>query len=192
MELIFASHNENKVSEISAALPKEIKILSLNDIGFHNEIIENGITLEENSKIKAETIYKLTSKNVFADDTGLFVEALNGAPGVYSARYAGTGNSVDNIEKLLNELNGETNRKAYFKTVICLYWKDEIHYLEGEIHGRILEGQIGKSGFGYDPVFVPDNYEMSFAEMSLDEKNKISHRAMAIRKLIEFLSDKFN
>lgn len=186
MELIFASHNENKVSEIRAVLPKEIKILSLNDIGFHDEIEENGHTLEENSKIKAETIYKLSGKNVFADDTGLFVEALNGAPGVYSARYAGTGNPADNIIKLLDELKSKSNRNAFFKTVICLYWNGEIHFLNGEIHGKIREEQKGHSGFGYDPVFIPDGYEISFAEMRSDEKNKISHRARAVQKLIDF------
>lgn len=189
MELIFASHNEHKVEEIRAVLPKAIKILSLNDIGFYDEIEENGNTLEENSKIKAETIYKITGKNVFADDTGLFVAVINGAPGVFSARYAGTGNSKDNIEKLLNELKNESNRKAYFKTVICLYWNDKIHFLSGEIHGSIIHETKGLSGFGYDPIFVPDTYEQTFAEMNLTEKNKISHRAKAIENLVKFFKD---
>lgn len=187
MELIFASHNENKVTEIREILTGKIKLLSLNDIGFFDEIEENGLSLEENAKIKAETIYNKTGKNVFADDTGLFVEALDGAPGVYSARYADTGDSKDNIKKLLNELHGQKNRSAYFKTLICLFWKDEIHFISGEIHGQITEEQKGKSGFGYDPVFLPDGYNMNFAEMDLKQKNEISHRARAVQKLINFV-----
>ncbi|MGB3453749.1 MAG: RdgB/HAM1 family non-canonical purine NTP pyrophosphatase [Moheibacter sp.] len=189
MELIFASHNENKVNEIRAVLPKDIHLLSLNDIGFHQEIEENGNTLEENSRIKAETIYKIYGKNVFADDTGLFVESLEGAPGVYSARYAGTGNSADNIEKLFKELKTKSNRKAYFKTVICLFWKNEIHFLSGEIHGEIIDEIRGSEGFGYDPVFVPESYGLTFAEMDLNEKNQISHRARAVQKLINFVEN---
>lgn len=189
MELIFASHNENKVNEIRAVLPKDIHLLSLNDIGFHQEIEENGKTLEENSRIKAETIYKIYGKNVFADDTGLFVESLDGVPGVYSARYAGTGNSADNIEKLLKELKNKSNRKAYFKTVICLFWKDEINFLSGEIQGEIIDENRGSAGFGYDPVFVPEGYGLTFAEMDLTEKNRISHRARAVQKLINFVEN---
>jgi len=189
MELIFASNNENKVNEIRAVLPSEIKILSLNDIGFHDEIEENGDTLEENSRIKAETLHKLTGKNVFADDTGLFVEALKGAPGIHSSRYAGTGNSADNIRKLLKELEGIANRKAFFKTVICLFWKDEIHFLSGKIEGKIIDQIKGAEGFGYDPVFVPDNYEQTFAEMNQSQKNKISHRAKAVENLIRFFEN---
>lgn len=187
MDLIFASHNENKVSEIRALLPDGIRLLSLNDIGFHDEIEEIGLTLEQNAQIKAETIYKITGKNVFADDTGLFVDALNGEPGVYSARYAGTGNSTDNIAKLLRELKGKSNRSAFFKTVICLFWNGEIHFLNGEIHGEIIENQKGDSGFGYDPIFQPNGYEITFAEMDLSEKNQISHRALAVKKLINFV-----
>lgn len=186
MDVIFASHNENKVSEIRAILPEKINLLSLNDIGFLDEIEENGTTLEENSKIKAETLYKLTGKNVFADDTGLFVESLNGAPGVHSARYAGTGNSKDNREKLLKELENSTHRKAYFKTTICLFWKDEIYFFNGEIHGEIIPEERGEKGFGYDSIFVPDSYNQTFAEMNLNEKNKISHRTKAVEKLINF------
>src|SRR5690625_505594 len=125
MDLIFASHNENKVNEIRAVFPEDIRVLSLNDLNFHEEIEETGSTLEENSKIKAETIYRTTRKNVFADDTGLFVNALNGAPGVFSSRYAGTGNSLDNMKKLLKVLENETDRSAYFKTQICLIYEGE-------------------------------------------------------------------
>lgn len=189
MDLIFASHNENKVNEIRAVLPPEIKLLSLNDIGFYEEIEETGTTLEENSKIKAETIYKLTRKNVFADDTGLFVEALNGAPGVHSSRFSETGNSEDNIRKLLEELKDVTNRKAYFKTVICLFWKGEIYILDGKIQGEIINELRGEKGFGYDPVFVPETYNQTFAEMSVEEKSKISHRTKAVENLIKFVEN---
>lgn len=188
MELIFASHNENKVSEIRAMLPGFVELKSLNDIGYHTEIEETGTTLEENSKIKAETIYKLTGKNVFADDTGLFVDALDGAPGVFSSRYAGTGVSEDNIIKLLKELKGKENRDAHFKTVICLINNGKTHFLEGRVDGIILKEKRGDDGFGYDPVFLPDNHELSFAEMDLNQKNKISHRYKAIQKLLEFIS----
>ena len=187
MELIFASHNENKVEEIRQILPENLTILSLNDIHFQNEIPETGSTLEENAKIKAETVHKLTGKIVFSDDSGLFVEALNGAPGVYSARYAGTGNSKDNIEKLLKELDGNQNRKAYFKSVFCVITDDQTVYLDGEVHGKILKEIRGKDGFGYDPVFVPDGYGKTFAEMKPEEKNRLSHRYKAVQKLIKFI-----
>lgn len=187
MELIFASHNENKVSEIRAVLPEFIQLLSLNDINFYEEIEETGKTLEENAQIKAETIYQKFQKNVFADDTGLFVTALNGAPGVYSARYAGTGNSADNIQKLLKELDKVDDRSAYFKTQICLIWQNEMHFLDGEIHGQILTAEKGNHGFGYDPIFQPNGYQESFAEMDLAQKNEISHRALAVKKLVNFM-----
>lgn len=189
MDLIFASHNENKVSEIRSILPKGIHLLSLTDIDFHTEIEETGSTLEANAKIKAETIYEKTGKNVFADDTGLFVEALNGEPGIYSSRYAGTGNSTDNIIKLVGEMKGKENRKAYFKTVICLIWEGEVHFLSGEVHGEIIEDERGLSGFGYDPIFIPNGYSQTFAEMNLEEKNRISHRSKAVEKLINFVEN---
>lgn len=189
MELIFASHNEGKVKEIKAMVSDKIQILSLNDIGFHEEIDETGNTLEENSRIKAKAIHDLTGKNVFADDSGLFVEALCGAPGVFSARYAGTGNSSDNIIKLLNELNENLNRNAYFKSVFCLFLNDEEFYFDGEIHGQILHEQKGNDGFGYDPVFSPNGYNLTFAEMNSEEKNLISHRSKAVQKLINFIEN---
>lgn len=189
MELIFASHNEHKVEEIRAILPERIRLLSLNDIGFQDEIEETGSTLEANAQIKAETIFKLTGKNVFADDTGLFVEALNGLPGVHSARYAGTGKFEDNIVKLLNELNGKTNRNAYFKTVICLIWEGKKYFPEGIIEGQIQEQAVGSDGFGYDPLFLPDGFQKTFAEMTAIEKNHISHRFIAVQKLIEILEN---
>lgn len=189
MDLIFASHNVNKVKEIRAVLPASINLLSLTDINFNSEIEETGFTLEENAKIKAETIFKQTGKNVFADDTGFFVEALNGAPGIYSARYAGTGNSRDNIQKVLKELEGIENRKAYFKTVICLVWEKEFHFLSGEIHGEIIENLRGENGFGYDPIFKPKGYSETFAEMCIKHKNRISHRSLAMEKLINFVEN---
>ena len=190
MDLIFASHNENKVKEIRAILPQWLNILQLNDIDFHNEIEETGSTLEENAQIKAETIYNLTGKNVFADDSGLFVEALNGAPGVYSARFAGTGNSQDNIEKLLQEMSGFSNRKAAFRAVFCVIWNGEISFLNGKVEGEILSESKGLDGFGYDPIFVPTGYQQTFAEMNPSEKNQISHRFHAVQKLINFLENR--
>lgn len=189
MDLIFASHNENKVKEIRAILPKWLTILSLNDIDFQEEIEETGSTLEENAQIKAETIFKLTGKNVFADDSGLFVDALNGAPGVFSARYAGTGNSQDNIEKLLDELKNHSDRKAEFRAVFCVIWNGELSFLSGKVEGEILPESKGLDGFGYDPVFIPIGHSQTFAEMNPEEKNKISHRYHAVQKLINHLEN---
>ncbi len=189
MELIFASHNEGKVKEIKSMVSTKIQILSLNDIGCYEEIEETGTTLEENARIKAVKIQEITGKNVFADDSGLFVEALNGKPGVFSARYAGTGKSEDNIMKLLNELNEESNRNAYFKSVFCLILNDEEFFFDGEVHGKIISQQRGNDGFGYDPVFVPNDYDSTFAEMNPAEKNLISHRYKAVQKLINFIEN---
>lgn len=187
MELIFASHNENKVEEIRKLLPSTVQLRSLNNIGYLEEIDEPGITLEENAKIKAKTIFDVTQKTVFADDSGLFVDALRGAPGVFSARYAGTGNSEDNIVKLLTELENETHRTAYFRCVFCFLSKDFEHYFDGEIHGKIANEPTGKNGFGYDPVFIPDGFAKTFAELSPTEKNQMSHRAIAVKKMINFI-----
>ncbi len=187
MELIFASHNENKVNEIRQMLPDSIQLLSLNDIGFHDEIAETGSSLEENAKIKAETIFNLNGKPVFADDSGLFVEALSGAPGVYSARYAGTGNSQDNIRKLLAELGENENRLAYFMTVFCIISQNGAFYLDGKAEGNITKQPKGVEGFGYDPVFLPHGFNKTFAEMTHEEKNQISHRHKAVQKLINFV-----
>lgn len=189
MELIFASHNENKVQEIRHMLPESIQLLSLNDIHFHDEIEETGSTLEENAKIKAQTIYKLTRKPVFADDSGLFVNALGGEPGVYSSRYAGTGNSQDNIHKLLKELGDNPNRSAYFMTVFCVINPNGIFYFDGKAEGEIVAEQRGTEGFGYDPVFVPQGFTETFAEMNPDTKNQISHRSKAVQKLINFVQN---
>lgn len=189
MELVFATHNKGKVHEIQNIIGDNIKILSLTDIGYLEEITETGSTFNENAFIKANTIYQIYKKPVFADDSGLEVRALNGRPGVYSARYAGVGlkNFEPHIIKLLNELNGVEDRKARFRTVICFIINDQTYYFEGIINGQIIDHQRGNNGFGYDPIFVPDGYTKTFAEMDLAEKNKISHRSQAIRKMIDFI-----
>lgn len=188
--LIFASHNANKVKEIRALLP-EYSIHSLSDLGFMEDIPETGTTLEENAKIKADRIFQEFQKPVFADDTGLLVEALNGAPGVYSARYAGAdANAEANMEKLLKALGKETNRKAHFKTSICLINQNgSSHFFEGRVDGEILTSKAGNEGFGYDPIFKAEGEVLSFAEMDSQAKNEISHRGRALRALINFLQD---
>ncbi|OYU96826.1 MAG: non-canonical purine NTP pyrophosphatase, RdgB/HAM1 family [Bacteroidetes bacterium B1(2017)] len=188
MNLIFASHNANKTKEISALLTGLVTVSSLSDIGYTQEIIESGSTLNENAFIKANTIFLHSSQNCFADDTGLLVDALNGQPGVYSARYAGPeNNSQKNNAKLLNALEFVENRKAKFVTVICLFWKGQTHYFEGVLEGEITTEIKGEKGFGYDPIFRPLGSNRNLAEMELAEKNAISHRAKAFQKMLEFL-----
>lgn len=189
--LIFASNNAHKLSEIRNLLENIVEIQSLKDINLEGDIPETSDTLEGNATQKAEWIYNRIGQDCFADDTGLEVEALDGAPGVYSARYAGEGCSfADNVNKLLKAMDGQTNRKARFRTVICLIENGEKHYFEGIVNGTIIEKGSGNMGFGYDPIFVPDGYDISFAEMPLDEKNKISHRGLATQKLVEYLKNK--
>ena len=188
MELIFATHNQNKVEEITAILPPVIEIKSLRDINFKNEISETSDTLQGNALIKARTIFNQFKRNCFADDTGLEVEVLNGDPGVLSARYAGNQNiAIDNIKKLLRKLKNHDNRKAQFRTVIALIYDRNEYFFEGIIKGKIIGEAKGNNGFGYDPIFQPENYFLSFAQLDKEEKNKISHRAKAFRKLINFL-----
>ena len=188
MELIFATHNQNKVEEITAILPPVIEIKSLRDINFKNEISETSETLQGNALIKARTIFNQFKRNCFADDTGLEVEVLNGNPGVLSARYAGNQNiAIDNIKKLLRKLKNHDNRKAQFRTVIALIYDRNEYFFEGIIKGKIIREAKGNNGFGYDPIFQPENYFLSFAQLDKEEKNKISHRAKAFRKLINFL-----
>lgn len=187
MELIFATHNEDKVKEVQAMMPDFVSLLSLNDCHIKEQIEEIGSSLEENARIKAETIYEITGKDVFSDDSGLFVEMLNGAPGVHSARYSGTDSMVDNISKLLLKMDGFEDRRAYFKSVICLVYNGQAQFFEGKINGRILDEVKGEGGFGYDPLFVPDGYESTFAQMPAEKKNQISHRSKAVQKLIDFL-----
>ena len=186
-KLVFATNNLHKLEEVSAILGNQIELLSLNDINCHTDIPETADTLEENALLKSRFIYENYGMNCFADDTGLEVEALEGAPGVYSARYAGDGhNSEANMIKLLDNLKEKKNRKAQFRTAISLI--DGKEYLfEGIIKGEIGTIKKGDSGFGYDPIFVPEGYNETFAELGSDIKNKISHRALAINKLCEFL-----
>ncbi len=189
MELIFATHNNNKVKEVTKMLPSYLSMKSLTAIDFFEEIEETGETFEENALLKAKTIFNKTGKNVFADDSGLVIEALDGAPGVYSARYAGTGKDEDNIAKALKELDGKTNRKAYFISIFCLILNGKEYFFEGRVNGTIATEIIGDNGFGYDPIFIPDGFSKSFAQMTPEEKNAISHRGKAIGKLNNFLTN---
>lgn len=188
MKLVFATHNHNKFEEVKKLVPKTIHLVSLTDIGCLKEIPETGKTLEENARLKADYITQNYGLSCFADDTGLLVEALNGAPGVYSARYAGSHkNADDNINKLLLALKGHNERNARFKTSIALNINEEQHLFEGIVEGGITTEKRGAGGFGYDPVFQPKGYDQTFAELSLEVKNQIGHRGRAIRKLICFL-----
>lgn len=190
MQLVFASNNKNKIKEIQLLVPNSIQILSLEDIGCLDEIPETANTIEGNAILKANYVTEKFGYNCFADDSGLEIDALNGAPGVYSARYAGEPKDDNkNIEKVLENLSDKNNRKANFKTVICLNLDGEQHLFTGIINGKISNEKIGTNGFGYDPVFVADGYEKTFAELSMEEKSSISHRGIAVRQLVAFLSD---
>ena len=186
--LVFATHNSHKASEINNLLGGLYQINELDAIGITEDIPENGDTLEANAREKARYVYDRTGLDVFADDTGLEVEALGGRPGVYTARYAGEEcDSVKNMKKLLAELEGQPNRRARFRTVICLIEGGVEHLFEGVVNGTITKSFSGTEGFGYDPVFMPDGENRTFAEMPLSEKNKISHRGLAVGKLVNFL-----
>lgn len=189
-KLVFATNNNHKLEEIRAILGQQIDILSLKDINCHEDIPETAETLEGNALIKARFVYEHYHLDCFADDTGLEVEALNGAPGVYSARYAGGEghDSEANMKKLLQEMQGKANRKARFRTVIAFIESGDTHLFEGTVHGKITEEKHGDSGFGYDPIFRPDGFSETFAEMGNEAKNQISHRANAVKKLCEYLS----
>ncbi|GAA4756606.1 MULTISPECIES: non-canonical purine NTP diphosphatase [Flavobacterium] len=188
MELVFASNNKNKIKEIQQLVPSDITILSLEDIGCDVDIPETADTIEGNAILKADYITKNYGYPCFADDSGIEVDALNGAPGVYSARYAGEEKDDNkNIDKLLFELSEKTNRKANFKTVIALNLEGSQHLFTGIINGEIITERKGNNGFGYDPIFVADGYETTFAEMSMEEKATISHRGKAVKQLISFL-----
>lgn len=189
MKIVFATHNKNKLKEVAELLPN-IELLSLTDIGCTEDIPETENTLEGNAIIKANYVTQKYGYPCFADDTGLLVDALNGEPGVYSARYAGEhGNAEKNMNLLLEKLKNENNRFAHFKTIICLNLNDDQYLFEGICEGEILTGKQGEKGFGYDPIFKPNNYSISFAEMSLNEKGKISHRGLAVQKLICFIQN---
>ena len=187
--LIFATNNKHKVEEVCAALNGTVEIATLAEAGLSGEIPETADTLQGNALQKARWVWKRTHADCFADDTGLEVDALGGAPGVYSARYAGEHCSFDdNIDKLLQALDGEENRRACFRTVICLIENGQERYFEGRVDGQILtERHSNGEGFGYDPVFMPDRFAVSFAEMPLEVKNTISHRGLAVKKLIDYL-----
>lgn len=188
-KLVFATHNLHKLEEIRNIL-KNHEVLGLPDIGCHEDIVEDADNLQGNAKIKADYVTNNFHLDCFADDTGLEVEALGGAPGVYSARYAGEGCSYhDNVVKLLKALDGVENRKARFRTVIALNINGEQYFFEGVVNGKILTEEHGDGGFGYDPIFQPDGYDLSFSEMKMEEKNEISHRGRATAKLVEFLNN---
>lgn len=188
-EIVFATNNPHKLEEARAILSGSLKVLSLADIGCHDDIPETAETLEGNALIKARWVKEKYGYDCFADDTGLMVEALQGAPGVYSARYAGPQCSPDdNIRLLLKNMEGESNRKAKFATVVALIYQGKEYIFEGEVKGEISQTEGGTAGFGYDPIFVPENSSLSFAEMSSEDKNKISHRGRAMAKLAKFFS----
>lgn len=191
MEIVFASNNAHKLEEVRSKLPKEFKVLSLKEVLRDVDIPETGDTLDENASIKSRYVFERTGKNCFSDDTGLEIAALNGEPGVYSARYAGEGCSFqDNMDKVLGKMEGAQDRSACFRTVISLILNGEEYFFEGRVDGEILTEEHGEKGFGYDPIFRPDGFKESFAEITMEQKNEISHRGRAVQKLVEFLKAK--
>jgi XTP/dITP diphosphohydrolase len=201
MKIVFATNNQHKLSEVRQILGDSIEVLSLNDIGCHEDIPETGTTLEANAQQKAQYVFDHYHIDCFADDTGLEVDALGGAPGVYSARYAAIGcaatssqpidhDSEANMTRLLNELGENNNRNARFRTVIALIQQGELHEFEGIVNGQIIRERRGGEGFGYDPIFQPDGYDQTFAELGTEVKNHISHRARATQKLADYLLNK--
>ncbi|WP_292010492.1 RdgB/HAM1 family non-canonical purine NTP pyrophosphatase [Chryseobacterium sp.] len=185
MELLVATHNEHKKEEIQQILGNDFTVKSLTDYDIHEEIIEDGDSFHANALIKAKYCFEKTGIPSLGDDSGLVVDALDGRPGIYSARYAGDHDFAQNIKKVLSELEGETNRKAYFITVLCYYDKNGAQYFEGKAHGNLLTENKGFKGFGYDPIFVPEGYGKTFAEMNPEDKNKISHRRKAIDMFLD-------
>ena len=189
MKLVFATNNQNKIKEVNALLGEQVEVVGLADIGCHEELAETQTTLQGNAKQKARYVFDTYGYNCFADDTGLEIEALNGEPGVYSARYAGPARDAeDNMSKVLTELQGKANRNAQFRTVIHLVLNKEDFVFEGAVQGVITEARSGAEGFGYDPIFQPEGHAETFAEMPLSEKNKISHRARAVQKLVAYIA----
>ena len=189
MKLVFASNNANKIKEIQQLIPSSIEVVSLQDIGCTEEIPETADTIEGNAILKANYVTEKYGFNCFADDSGLEVEALNGAPGVYSARYAGEPKNDDNnMNKLILALKNEPNKKANFKTVICLNVDGKQHLFNGIVNGEIIDTKIGENGFGYDPIFIADGFTKTFAELTMQEKASISHRGIAVKQLVNFLN----
>ena len=192
MDLVFATNNKNKLKEIKHIIVDKINILSINDLNYSDDLEETGITLKDNASQKARFIYKKFNKNCFADDSGLEILSLNNEPGVFSARYAGSNCSADdNMNKVLKKLESIKNRNAIFKTVICLILGGKEYFFEGSIEGIITNEKIGHNGFGYDPIFRPNNFNLTFAQMSVKEKSKISHRAIAVSKFVKFINQRF-
>ncbi|WP_297984757.1 RdgB/HAM1 family non-canonical purine NTP pyrophosphatase [uncultured Chryseobacterium sp.] len=185
-EILIATHNQHKKEEIQQILGDNFFVKSLTDYDIHDEIVEDGNSFEENAQIKAEYCFQKTGIPSVGDDSGLVVEALDGRPGIYSARYAGNHDFAKNIAKVLEEMEGEINRKAYFITVLCFYDENEPKFFEGRVYGNLLTENKGHKGFGYDPIFVPDGHEITFAEMLPEEKNKISHRKNAMDLFLDF------
>lgn len=189
MKLVFASNNANKIKEIQQLIPSSIEVVSLQDIGCTEEIPETADTIEGNAILKANYVTEKYGFNCFADDSGLEVEALNGAPGVYSARYAGEPKNDDNnMNKLILALKNEPNKKANFKTIICLNIDGKQHLFNGIVNGKIIDTKIGENGFGYDPIFIADGFTKTFAELTMPEKASISHRGIAVKQLVNFLN----
>jgi len=187
-KIVFATNNAHKLSEVKSILSPDFEIISLKELNCFDDIPETADTLDGNALLKAEYIHSRFNIDCFADDTGLEIRALRGEPGVFSARYAGENHDAEkNMEKVLRLLGDTADRKAQFRTVIALIHNNETHFFEGKIEGRILKEPRGNEGFGYDPIFVPDGYDRSFAELGVEEKNKISHRALAVQKLIDYL-----
>jgi len=192
MDLVFATNNKNKLREIKHIIHNKINILSINDLNHFDDLEETGFTLKDNASQKARFIYKKFNKNCFADDSGLEILSLNNEPGVFSARYAGSHCSADdNMNKVLKKLENIKNRNAIFKTVISLIFEGKEYFFEGSIEGIITNEKIGHNGFGYDPIFRPNNFNLTFAQMSVKEKSKISHRAIAISKFVKFINQRF-
>lgn len=190
MRLVFATHNTHKLLEVQKMIPDNIELMSLSDVDMVDEIPETADTLQGNAILKAKFLNNKLGYNCFADDTGLEVEILSGAPGVYSARYAGPAkNDAANMDKLLQALQNKPNRKARFVTVICMVINQEMFLFEGELRGKIIEEKLGSNGFGYDPIFMPDGFDITLAQMDIETKNRISHRGKAFRKMAEFLKD---
>ena len=190
LDLVFATHNNHKLEEVAAMIGSGLRLKSLTDIGCTKEIEETGNTFVENAGIKSRYVYAKYSINCFADDSGLVVEALNGEPGLYSARYSGQRDPKLNLELVLSKMSDKQQRSASFVSVISLIWDGEEHVFEGRVSGKITLAPFGGGGFGYDPIFIPDGYEITFAEMDQEEKNRISHRAKAMDQLIDFLKSK--
>ncbi len=188
-ELVFATNNKHKTEEIGSLLVNQYKVLNLKDIGCDVDIPETGDSFAENAKLKTSYVTDNFNLDCFADDSGLEIEALNNEPGIYSARYSGVRDDLENLNLVLKKMEGETNRKAHFKTVISLNMGNKNYLFEGIIYGNITQTPIGEDGFGYDPVFMPLGYDRTFAQMSMAEKNEISHRAIAMKKLIAFLKE---